>query len=134
MGKTKSSRKKAVEKLDKIFSQYIRLRHAVNGDAQCVTCGARKPWKELQCGHYESRGSFGTRWDEKNCHVQCYGCNVARKGNYPAYARYMVSTYGASILDTLAWKANNSPKLMTVELELLIVEYEGKVKELLTKQ
>ena len=117
-----------VKKLDAVFSQYIRLRKAdPNGYVACVTCGKMAHWKEMQCGHYETRGSYGTRWDEENCHVQCYGCNVARKGNYPAYSRYLIQVYGADILDKLAYKAQNSPKLNTGELMLMIDDYTQKV-------
>lgn len=120
-----------VKKLDTVFSQYIRLRNADHaGYATCVTCGVSKPWKEQQCGHYESRGKYGTRWDEKNCHVQCYRCNVALKGNYPAYARYLVRTFGETILDELELRSNQSPGFSIGELMLLIDHYTQQVKDL----
>lgn len=120
-----------VKRLDDVFSQYIRLRNAdFAGYATCVTCGVSKPWKEQQCGHYESRGKYGTRWDEKNCNVQCYRCNVALKGNYPAYARYLIRKYGATILDELEMKASKSPMYSIGELQLLIDEYTKRVNDL----
>lgn len=120
-----------VKKLDEVFSQYIRLRATdFAGYAICVTCGVSKPWKEQQCGHYESRGKYGTRWDEKNCNVQCYRCNVALKGNYPAYSRYLVRKFGAGILDELELKSNQSPKFSLGELQLMIDDYSQRVKSL----
>lgn len=128
---TKSTRKQLVAKLDAAFSQYVRLRYAVAGDATCVTCGVSKPWKQMQAGHYESRGYYPTRWDEHNVHVQCYGCNVARKGNYPMYARYMVARYGASILDELHLKAHSGVKIPTPVLAEYVDYYQDQVKRLL---
>ena len=129
--KKKTERQKAVESLDKIFSEFIRRRKAVMDIATCVTCGIAKPWKEMQCGHYISRGKFGTRWDEKNCHVQCYACNVMLHGNYPKYARYLIGTYGINILDELELKGNSTPRFSVGELLLMVDEYKRKV-ELLT--
>ena len=57
--------------------------------AVCVTCNVKKPWKELQAGHYEKRGKNQLRYDETNVHPQCVGCNVFQKGNYTRYARYI---------------------------------------------
>ncbi len=120
-----------VKELDRVFSIYIRKRHAdFAGYAICVTCGVSKPWQEQQCGHYESRGKYGTRWDEKNCNVQCYRCNVALKGNYPAYSRYLVRKFGASILDELELKASQSPKYTLGELQLLIDQYKRMADDL----
>lgn len=34
----------------------------------------------MQCGHFISRSHTATRFDERNCRVQCVGCNVFGKG------------------------------------------------------
>lgn len=124
------TKKQAIKKLDIIFSKYIRLRYATNGIVTCVTCGKVDDYKRMQCGHYVSRGKFGTRWDEQNCHVQCVGCNVMKNGNYTEYARFMIRTYGVDILDKLAYKSVNYPKFTTGELLLMIDEYKGKINQL----
>lgn len=126
--KKTESRGQLVRRLDNIFSIYIRTKDAANGEARCVTCGAVKHWKQLQNGHYESRGKFPTRWDEENCHVQCYACNVAMKGNYTSYARFMIATYGADKLDELHIKATSGTKITTPEIRELIEYYKMKVK------
>jgi hypothetical protein len=72
----KLTRSKLIKKLDKVFSLYIRLRFAKNEIAQCFTCGKKDHYKRLQCGHFQSRKYYSTRWDEINCQVQCAGCNV----------------------------------------------------------
>jgi len=134
----KQSRSKIVKKLDAIFSQYIRLKNSVlvGGDllAMCVTCKEVKPWKEQQNGHFITRGRYPTRWDETNCHVQDYRCNVALKGNYIEYTKYMIDEYGREYVDELEIKSRRTAKFSTVELLEMINDYEEKVKSLLTKQ
>lgn len=127
------SRKALVSSLDKYFSQYIRLKDSVEGIATCVTCGDSKPWKEMQNGHYYSRGRFATRWDEDNCHVQCMRCNVYLKGNYIKYTLYMLDTYGREFVDELGVKSVNPAKISSIELKSKIEEYKKKVDELLAK-
>ena len=128
----KVSRGKLVRKLDSVYSQYIRLKDSVGGDATCVTCGITKPWKELQNGHFYTRGRYSTRWDDDNCHVQCYRCNVALKGNYIAYTKYMINRYGMDFVDELERKSLNSEKITTVGLAELIQFYQDKVNEMMT--
>jgi len=133
--KTKSKSVSQLKKeADATFSQYIRQKYADphTGLVSCVTCGIMKPWKEMQAGHYESRGNNFLRYDERNVHVQCYGCNVARKGNYPAYATFMVRTYGTDILETLREESKFSLKFTTAELQEIIDTYKEKLKGLTT--
>ena len=64
MPKKKLSRSKIVKKLDAIFSRYIRKKNSKNNLAKCFTCGKVDEWKYLQCGHFQSRRHYATRWDE----------------------------------------------------------------------
>lgn len=126
------SRSQLVKKLDSVFSQYIRLKDATDSlEAQCVTCLISKPWKELQNGHFYTRGRYPTRWDEANCHVQCVACNVFLKGNYIKYTTYMIDRYGREAIDNLERKSLTTTKIPTPELEEKILYYTTKVKELL---
>tara|TARA_Y100000114_G_scaffold45461_1_gene41139 strand:+ start:270 stop:647 length:378 start_codon:yes stop_codon:yes gene_type:complete len=75
-----AKRKQLIKKLDAVFSEYIRRRYAKNDVAECFTCGKRDHWKRLQCGHFQSRKHYATRWNEDNCQVQCVGCNVFKSG------------------------------------------------------
>lgn len=121
--KKTETRSQVVKKLDTVFSQYIRQKDAVNGIATCVTCGDQKEWKHQQNGHYMSRGHYGTRWDETNCHVQCAACNVFKKGNYTEYALYMINRYGTQHLEDLRVKAKTSTKFTTFELREMLEYY-----------
>ena len=85
----KVSRSKLIKKLDTVFSEWIRRRHAKNNIAICVTCGKKDHWKKLQCGHFQSRKHYSTRWDEINCQVQCSGCNVFRFGEQYKFSLWL---------------------------------------------
>lgn len=130
------SRKKLIRDLDSVFSKYIRLKDAFleEGElvAKCVTCGDIKAWKQLQNGHYYSRGRYQTRWDEDNCHVQCMRCNVYLKGQYIQYTLFMIDMYGRDFVDELGIKSINPAKISSVDLRVRTEEYKQKVKKLLS--
>ncbi len=68
------------KQLDSVFSIYIRTTHSVDGICTCYTCGKQGTIKELQNGHFVSRGYTATRWHEDNCRPQCVGCNIFGNG------------------------------------------------------
>jgi hypothetical protein len=68
------------KQLDTVFSIYIRTTHSVDGICTCYTCGKTGTIKELQNGHFVSRGYTATRWHEDNCRPQCVGCNIFGNG------------------------------------------------------
>jgi len=116
-------------KLDKIFSQYIRLRKADDlGNAKCVTCGTVNHWKKLQNGHFMSRRHLSTRWSEDNCQVQCYSCNVMQQGKQYEYAKWLDNTYGKGKADQLLLESKQLRKFDRFELERMIDQYKQEVK------
>jgi hypothetical protein len=119
----KVSRKSLVEKLDKVFSIYIRRKDAVNDIAQCVTCGKKDHWSKLQNGHWASRRHYSTRWDERNCNVQCAGCNVFRAGEIYLYTKYLCSKYGDNFPEELHILSQKTCKFTDVELQEKIDYY-----------
>ena len=73
-GRKLASLKSLKNKLDKVFSLYIRKRDALpNGMGACVTCGKVTV---VQCGHFIKRQHTAGRWNEHNAHGQCAGCNI----------------------------------------------------------
>ena len=124
MKRKKLSRSKVVKKLDSIFSKYIRQRNAINGVAECFTCGKRDDWKKLQCGHFQSRRFYATRWDETNCQVQCAGCNVFRYGEQFKFSVNLDSRFGNGTSARLETKAKEILKISTHELEDMIKKYQ----------
>lgn len=119
----KPSRKSIVKKLDKVFSQFIRRRFAVNEIARCVTCGKQAHWKELQAGHFMSRKHYSTRWDETNVQVQCSGCNVFRYGEQFKFGVYLEESYGEGTAKTMHNKSREIAKFSDIHLKELIKYY-----------
>ena len=65
------SKSKLRDKLDAVFSKYIRLKYSDDkGYCRCISCGKVFPWKEIQNGHYMSRRYMSTRFSEDNCRPQ----------------------------------------------------------------
>ena len=125
----KISRKGLITKLDKVFSEYIRRRYAINDIAECVTCGKKDHWKDLQAGHFMSRKHYATRWDEENVQVQCVGCNVYRYGEQFKFSKYLGTRKANKLLE----KSREIAKFADWELEDMIATYKQKLEDLLTK-
>jgi hypothetical protein len=125
MPKKKLTRSKLVKKLDNIFSQYIRLSNSVNDIAECVTCNKKDHWKKMQCGHFQSRKHYSTRWDERNVAVQCAGCNVFRYGEQYKFSLFLGKKLSQELLD----KSRIITKFASYELEEMIEHYSDEVKK-----
>ena len=130
--KRQPSQATLVKKLDKVFSQYIRLRDSdANGYCRCISCGRVHYWKDIQNGHYMSRRYLSTRFDEMNCHAQCVACNIFNQGNIQMYRQNLIKKIGEKNVDYLEYKAKGTTKHYSVfELEELIKYYTILVKKL----
>ena len=122
----KPSRKTLVTKLDAVFSEYIRRRYAKNDIAQCVTCGKKDHWKNLQAGHFISRKHYATRWNEENVQVQCVGCNVYRYGEQYLFGVYLGEEKSQELLQL----SREVVKFSNTDLEIKINYFKRKIDEL----
>lgn len=119
-------------KLDSIFSQFIRMRNAdAEGITNCYTCGVRKHYKELQCGHFAPRQYLSLRYDEINCQTQCYACNMLYNGQPSAFASNLRRDFGPDLVDQIEVRRRETTKFFPYELKL--EEYKAKVKILESK-
>ena len=126
----KVSRKSLVKKLDAIFSEYIRLRKAnKQGIVTCYTCGKKAYWKGqgMQNGHFMSRKSYSTRWEELNCQVQCYSCNVMRFGEQYKYGLELQKEYTKDLPEQLLIQSKQIKKFSNIDLEDMINKYKNLV-------
>ncbi len=124
-------RSTVVKALDKVFSLYVRQRHAnLDGFVECVTCERSNHWKKMQCGHFMSRAKYSTRWNELNCQVQCYGCNVMQQGQQYKFSVWLDKEHGEGTSEELVRISNGMVKFSTPELEEMIVDYADKLKDL----
>ena len=121
----KVKRSTLVKNLDTVFSQYIRLRYAKNEIAECVTCGKKDHYKKLQCGHFQSRRHYSTRWDENNVGVQCYGCNISNQGQQFLFAKHL----GLELAEEMVLKSKQIVKFSDNDLQDMIQHYKDKLKE-----
>lgn len=132
--KTKKIKKPSVSKLHKklwaIFSLYIRLNESKDGIGTCITCGVKKPYKELQAGHFISRRFKATLYDEMNVHSQCFACNCFLHGNLLRYRRVMDDLYGDEAVYNMEQKAKEIKQWKAFELEDLIRYYTNEVSSL----
>ena len=121
-----------VKKLDKVFSQYIRLKDADHrGMVECYTCGAVKNWREVDAGHFQSRGKYMTRWDEQNVKPQCKRCNGFRSGEQYLFGLNLDKEYGEGTAQDLVYMSNQSARFTNDYLLEKIKHYEKLVKKLL---
>lgn len=118
-------------KLDRIFSEYIRLRDADNnGMVRCISCRNIEHWKNVDCGHFVNRSHTSTRFNEKNCNAQCRRCNRFDEGNNIGYMKGLIKKYGASVLEELEVLKYQESHLSEFEYKVLIEHYTKEVKRL----
>jgi hypothetical protein len=119
-----------IRKLDRIFSEYIRRRDSVGGYCTCITCGAVKPWREMDCGHYIGRKHYVTRFDERNCHTQCKRCNNWGEGEKPLYRGKLVALYGEKEVQCLEDYSQIVGSETCESVKYKIIEYQKKLQRL----
>uniref|UniRef100_A0A6M3JKV0 Putative lambda recombination protein n=1 Tax=viral metagenome TaxID=1070528 RepID=A0A6M3JKV0_9ZZZZ len=119
-------------KLDRIFSQYIRLRDRLPNSevVKCISCGKIIHWKESDCGHYVTRNVLGLRYNEQNCNAQCRKCNRFDEANKTGYTLGLIQKYGKNIIEILHAAKNKHIKITQFEYEALIQHYTNEVKKL----
>lgn len=127
------SKSKQRDKLDAIFSKYIRLKYSDDrGNCRCISCGKVFPWKEIQCGHYMSRRYMSTRFSEDNCRPQCVACNIFNQGNIQMYRRALIKQIGEQRVDLIEVRARQETKIWSLfEYQAMIDFYQKEVNKLL---
>ena len=91
----KPTLKSITRRLDNIVRQIV-----VSRDVRCVTCGCNET---LQVSHYISRSHISTRWDLRNCNLQCSRCHLKdfHGGFVSQYQDYLKLKHGKDIIVTL---------------------------------
>lgn len=118
------SRSALLDKADKQFSRYIRLRDALPGGCfRCISCGRILPIGQADCGHYQSRRHMSTRFDEDNCHAECRYCNRFSADHLIGYRANLMRKIGPQRLALLEVKKNAARKWTDFELDELAKTY-----------
>lgn len=130
----KGIRKKSnslMNKLDAVFSEFIRLRDTRDdGTFVCISCGRILPYEQADCGHYINRKHMSTRFSEKNCNAQCRSCNRFDEGNIQGYRRGLVAKYGEQAVLLLEVSKNRINKISSFEYQAMIDHYRKEVRRL----
>ncbi len=126
----KSSRQKLIDKLDTIFSKYIRLRDSnEKGYFKCITSGEYVFWKDGDAGHFMSRNHMATRWDEQNVNGQGRADNRFKAGRQYEHGLAIDKKFGKGTADKLLMKSKSACKFEDFELEEMIEKYKKKLKD-----
>ncbi len=115
-----------------LVSLYIRRKYSDdNGYCSCVTCGATKPYKQMQAGHFvpKKKGN-AVYFVEENIHPQCYQCNINLGGYGAMYNKFMLDTYGQEKIDELLDLAQTTVKFTVNDLLDMEDYFKERLKEL----
>jgi hypothetical protein len=102
-----------------LFSEIVRDQGCERGYGNCVTCGKRKHFSELQAGHFIQGRHNSILFDFRGCHPQCFHCNIGLKGNVLNYYDYMKAKYGMKVINELRRLDKQTKQFKVYELEEL---------------
>lgn len=130
-----TSTSKLLNKAQKIFNEYIRLRDSdANGNFVCISCGKLKPKSQLQAGHYFPVGqNQALRFDERNGNGECLHCNYYSGQHLIGYRKNLIRKIGEPEfkkleMDMLVGKRGHKwDRFSIIEI---IEKYKEEVKEL----
>ena len=121
------------EKLDRVFSKFIRLRDTnEQGWGQCISCGKIVFWGKAHAGHFINRRHMSLRYSEMNVNLQCVACNTFNEGNAAGYALGLTKKHGEDVIKQLMIAKKQSKKFTQTELKQITEYYKYKVKNLLS--
>ena len=127
--------KKERNRLDDLASEYARKRamHESHGCQRCL--GWKESWKELQCAHCFTRGSFTTRFDPRNLAGICGGCHLYidshEDAKFELFRRLIGNSHEFEMLYAISnMTSKQSPvdyKMTEIYLKTLIKQLDGVV-------
>lgn len=127
--RSSKTKKLAKQKADKYFSLYIRHRDTNdNGYGQCITCGKFVSVNQADCGHFALRDKESTRYDERNCNIQCHHCNRFRSGLQYEHGKKIDEKYGEGTADQIIQKSKIPSYRKKWHYEEIAKEYKQKLE------
>lgn len=128
----KTDRQKLINKLDSIFSEFIRLRDSDHqGICKCITCGDFKHWTQMDAGHFVTRDNHATRWEEENVNAQCQHCNRFKGGKQYEHGLAIDKKHKQpGLANKLVIKSKSVCNWTDQELETMYKYYKAEVKSL----
>lgn len=115
-----------LDKLDILFSRYIRLR----ADGVCEYCGRYVGYARLQVSHFHGRRKASVRYDEENCSCVCFSCHMYLGENPFAHTEFFRKRLGSERFEMLNIRANATvtPGYVKTLKEALTLYYKEKIK------
>lgn len=109
-----------IDKLDKVFSMYIRLRDSRPWrftQFRCISCGDVKPFYMADCGHFVSRNCYALRWNAANAHAECSMCNRFHGDHLLTYRKNLIIKLGREEIQgsPLAMSLDNKKREMLIK-------------------
>ena len=117
--KAKTRRQLLRERLDALWSFYIKLRDRIAYKGLCRICGTRAI---AVAYHIVPRGDDATRWDTENGCGACAPCNRGEQLNRSAYRTKHVEIFGAAKVEYLERQARTTAKFSIPDLETKVME------------
>lgn len=113
----------------KLLSEFIRRSHAdEGGTVECYTCGKLLFWRtEAQAGHAIGGRKGAVLLDPEIIRVQCVGCNVFLRGNYPVFTTKLIKEKGMEWWEQKLEQSRQIRKWSRSELEEFIDSYKQKL-------
>lgn len=120
-----------IKELDEVFATFIKLRDTDSfGYGRCHTCGSRIHFKLGDCGHGIHRQHMATRFDERNCALQCVDCNRFEDGQQENFAKAVDQKHGQGTWEYLQNLSKTTVKLTRPEVQEMVIYYRYKVKSM----
>ena len=136
--KEKTPRQRAMERADKWFSRYIRLKYSFLAGGvlvcRCYTCGRVHGIKEITLGHWQRRGYKTTRFHENNGRGQCIQCNYYHSGMPEIFEKNLVSEIGQDKVNELKSLAMEDGQDNELFYRKQATRYRGLFKQLLEER
>ena len=125
----KPSRKSLINKLDRIFSEYIRKKNAdKKGFVTCITSQKKYHYSEVDAGHFISRKEMSTRWHEDNVWPQSRFDNRFRYGRQYIYS-LALEKKKQGLPKHLYNLSKETVKYSISDLEVMVEKYKNLLKK-----
>lgn len=128
--KRKTDRQKAEDRLDALYSEYIRKR-AMQRVGGCERCGTpKRTHTELQTMHFHSRRKHTVRWDIRNSAGGCGGCHMYLDSHIDAKQEFARKLLGDEEYERLYILAEMTTKQSPIDYNLIGIYLKQKIQEL----
>jgi len=102
------------------------------GVAQCVSCGRKAHYKEMDGGHFVPKGASSyLALKIENVHPQCKACNAFGMKHGSAaqhYTLWMQDYYGADYVKDLLGSKNKLIKIYKADYEEMLQEFNDQIQ------